>query len=143
MGFRARLNRAADAAAADWSVPARSQRSPVVAIVASLGIGLVLAIVFVLGPAAGRSEPVVTGSVMLAFGIGWGVMALLTTLFSAQPQPWMAVPAIVLGLVGLTLILFRPDPASLDVLSWIWPVGLLILAIWMVVQVRRHLTGGG
>jgi pimeloyl-ACP methyl ester carboxylesterase len=143
MGLRERLYGVADAAVADWSVEARSHRSPLLAILASLGIGLGLAIAFVLGPAAGTSEPVVTGSVMLAFGIGWGVMAILTSRFSAQPQPWMAVPAVALGFVGLGLILFRPGPAAMDVLSWIWPVALLILGIWMLVQVRRHLTGGG
>ena len=143
MGFRARLSAGADTVVGDRYAPVRSDRSPVLAILASLAIGLALAIAFVLGPAAGRSEPVVTGSVMLAFGIGWGLMAVLTTRSSAQPQPWMGVPAVALGSVGLGLILFRPGPAAMDVLSWVWPVGLIVLGAWMVVQVRHHLTGWG
>jgi pimeloyl-ACP methyl ester carboxylesterase len=143
MGFRERLLAAADTVVADRPVQVRSDRSPVLAILGSLAIGLALAIAFVLGPASGESEPVVTGSVMLAFGIGWGLMAILTTRFSAQPQPWMAVAAVALGLVGLGLILFRPGPAAMDVLSWVWPVGLFILGIWMMVQVRHHLKGWG
>ena len=70
-----------------------STRSPVLAIVGSLAAGALLAVALLLGPASGGSEPLVTGSVLFAFGLGWGLMAVLTTRFSAQPQTWMAVPA--------------------------------------------------
>ena len=72
-----------------------STRSPVLAIVGSLAAGALLAVALLLGPASGGSEPMVTGSVLFAFGLGWGLMAVLTTRFSAQPQTWMVVPAAV------------------------------------------------
>jgi pimeloyl-ACP methyl ester carboxylesterase len=97
----------------------------------------------VLGPSSGGSEPVITGSVLFAFGLGWGLMAFLSTRFSSQPQRWMAVPAAFLGLIGLGLIVIQPGPAAMDLLSWIWPPVLAVLAMWMVVQVRRHLRGRG
>src|SRR2546427_4665939 len=74
-----------------------STRSPVLVILASLAAGAVLAIALLLGPASGGSEPVVTGSVLFAFGLGWGLMAFTSSRLSAQPQAWTAVPAIVLG----------------------------------------------
>jgi pimeloyl-ACP methyl ester carboxylesterase len=120
-----------------------SNRSPVPAIIGSLAAGGVLAIALVLGPASAASEPVITGSVLLAFGFGWGLMALLSSRFSAQPQRWTAVPAAVLALVGLGLIAFQPGPAAMDLLSWVWPPALAVLAVWMFVQVRRHLGGRG
>jgi len=120
-----------------------STRSPVLAILGSLGTGAVLAIAFLLGPASGGSEPLVSGSVLLAFGLGWGLMAVLSTRFSAQPQGWTVTPSAFLGLIGLGLIAIQPDPAAMDLLSWIWPPALAVLAIWMVVQVRRHLLGRG
>ena len=120
-----------------------STRSPVLVILGSLAAGALLAIALLVGPASGGSEPVITGSVLFAFGFGWGLMALLSTRFSAQPQTWMAVPAMVLGSMGLCLIVFQPGPAAMDVLSWIWPPALAILAIWMVAQVRGHLRGRG
>ena len=120
-----------------------STRSPVFAIVGSLAAGALLAIALLLGPASGGSEPLVTGSVLFAFGLGWGLMAVLTTRFSAQPQTWMAVPAVFLGSIGLGLIVFQPGPAVMDLLSWVWPPALAILAIWMVVQVRRQMRGRG
>jgi len=120
-----------------------STRSPVLAILGSLGTGAVLAIALLLGPASGGSEPLATGSVLLAFGLGWGLMAVLSTRFSAQPQAWTVAPAAFLGLTGLILIVFQPGPAAMDVLSWVWPPALAALSIWMVVQVRRQLIGRG
>ena len=120
-----------------------STRSPVLAILASLVAGVVLAIALLLGPASGASEPMITGSVMFAFGLGWGLMALLSTRYSAQPQTWMVVPALFLGIIGLGLIVFQPGPAAMDLLSWIWPPALAILAVWMFMQVRRNLRGRG
>ncbi len=127
----------------DSSRASRSSRSPVLAIFGSLVAGAALAVTFVLSMASGGSEPVVTGSVLFAFGIGWGLMALLSSRFSAQPQPWAAVPAVILGSIGLSLIVLQPGPAVMDLLSWIWPPFLAILAIWMTAQVRRQLTGRG
>ena len=115
-----------------------STRSPVLAILASLVAGIVLAIALLLGPASGASEPMITGSVMFAFGLGWGLMAFLSTRYSAQPQTWMVVPALFLGIIGLGLMVFQPGPAAMDLLSWIWPPALAILAVWMFMQVRRQ-----
>ena len=125
------------------STESPSGRSSVLVILGSLAAGAVLAIALVLGPASGGSEPLITGSVLFAFGFGWGLMALLSTRFSAQPQTWMAVPAIFLGSIGLCLIVFQPGPATMDLLSWLWPPALAILAIWMFVQVRGRLRGRG
>lgn len=122
----------------------RSSRSPVLAIFGSLVAGATIATVaLVLSVASNGSEPLVTGSVLLAFGFGWGLMAWLSDRYSAQPQPWAAVPGLFLSLVGLGLIVFQPGPAAMDLLSWVWPPALAGLAIWMVIQVRRCLRGRG
>lgn len=120
-----------------------STRSPVLAIVGSLAAGALLAVALLLGPASGGSEPLVTGSVLLAFGLGWGLMALLTTRFSAQPQTWMGVPAAFLAVTGLGLVVLQPGPAMMNLLSWAWPPALALLAIWMLAQVRRQMRGRG
>jgi pimeloyl-ACP methyl ester carboxylesterase len=121
----------------------KGTRSPVLAIVGSFAVGAILAVALPLGPASGGSEPLVTGSVLMAFGLGWGLMAVLTSRFSAQPQTWMAVPAVFLGSIGIGLIVFQPSPAVMDLLSWVWPLALAILAIWMIFQVRRQMRGRG
>lgn len=119
------------------------QRSPVPAIAGSLAAGLLLALALLIGPAAAGSEPVITGSVLLAFGLGWGLMRFLSTRFSSQPQSWLIVPAAFLSVVGLGLIVLQPGPAAMDLLSWVWPPALGILAVWMLVQVRQQLHGRG
>jgi pimeloyl-ACP methyl ester carboxylesterase len=120
-----------------------STRSPVPAIAASLFAGAALAIAFLFTLAWGGSEAVVTGSVMVAFGLGWGLMFALTARFSAQPQPWMAVPAAFLGVIGLVLLVLQPGAAVMDALGWLWPPALALIAIWMIVQVRGQLRGRG
>jgi pimeloyl-ACP methyl ester carboxylesterase len=118
-------------------------RSPVPAILGSVVAGLVLAIVLVLVQAASASEASITGSVLLAFGIGWGLMALLTTRFSSQPQAWTRVPGAVLAAIGLGLVVLQPGPVVMDLLGWLWPPAIAVLAIWMIVQVRASLRGRG
>jgi len=137
------LSRVRGSLAMNASQHSTSTRSPVLAILASLVAGIVLAMALLLGPASGASEPMITGSVMFAFGLGWGLMALLSTRYSAQPQTWMVVPAMFLGIDGLGLMVFQPGPAAMDLLSWIWPPALAILAVWMFMQVRRSLHGRG
>ena len=118
-------------------------RSPVLAILGSLVAGAALAVALFFTVASSGSEPVVTGAVLFAFGVGWGLMAWLSTRFSARPQAWAAVPAAFLGFIGLGLIIFQPGPAVMNLLSWAWPPALAVLAIWMVIQVRSQLPGRG
>jgi pimeloyl-ACP methyl ester carboxylesterase len=120
-----------------------STRSPVLAILGSLVAGAALAVALVFTFAAGGSEPLVTGSVLFAFGLGWGLMGFLSTRYSAQPQRWTAVPAAVLGSIGIGLMLFQPGSALMDLLGWVWPLAIAGLSIWMVIQVRASIRGRG
>jgi pimeloyl-ACP methyl ester carboxylesterase len=125
------------------SSPGRRGRSPVPAILASVVLGLGLAIGLVLILAASASEASITGSVLIAFGIGWGLTTLLTARFSSQPQSWTRVPGALLAAIGLGLLVVQPGPASMDVLGWVWPPAIALLGVWMVARVRRQLRGGG
>jgi pimeloyl-ACP methyl ester carboxylesterase len=115
---------------------------PITLVVAgSLVAGFLLAILFVIGPASGATESVVTGSVLVGFAIGWLLLGALSIRFTDRPQRWAFVPAAAMGLVGLGLIVFAPRAPAMAVLSWLWPPAVLILAVWIVVQVRRDLPG--
>jgi pimeloyl-ACP methyl ester carboxylesterase len=120
-----------------------SGRSPALGILLAIATGGVLAVVLALMTARSGSEPVVTGSVLLAFGLGWALMAWLTIRFSSQPQRWMYVPAAAIAGVGAVLAVLQPGPSVMDLLGWVWPVALAVLAIWMFVQLRRELHGVG
>ena len=67
----------------------------------SIAVGLVLAMVLVALPFIPATEDVLTGVVLLAWALGWALVAVLSVRFSDQPQRWAAVPAIFMGVVGL------------------------------------------
>jgi pimeloyl-ACP methyl ester carboxylesterase len=106
-------------------------------------VGGVLAVAAALATGPGGSEPAVTGSVLLAFGLGWALMAWLTSRFGGQPQRWLLVPAVALAGVGAALLVLQPAPGVMDLLGWVWPIALAVLAIWMAVRLRRELRGMG
>src|SRR5829696_2785608 len=101
-----------------------------------MAVGLVLAMVLVTLPFIPATENVLTGVVLLAWALGWAMLAVLSVWFSDQPQRWAAAPAIFMGVVGLGL---RSGSAAVHaVLSWVWPPVLLALVVWMIIKVRRQ-----
>ena len=42
---------------------------------------------------------------------------------------------------GLALLIARPDDRALNMAGWVWPPVVLALAVWMVIQLRRSLSG--
>jgi pimeloyl-ACP methyl ester carboxylesterase len=113
------------------------------AILLSILVGGLLALALAYVTAPDGPEPLVTGSVLLAFGFGWALMAWLTTRSGGHPQRWLYVPAASLGGVGAALVVLQPAPWFMDLLGWAWPVALAVLAIWMVVRLRRGFRGVG
>lgn len=105
----------------------------------SLTAGFVLAAALVLGPFGGAREHVITGVTLLAFALGWALLAGLSILRTDQPQRWAIAPAAILGLMGFGLLLTAPGGAALDALGWIWPPVLLALAGSMAAGARRQL----
>ena len=101
--------------------------------------GLVSAIVLVAGPLGGSQEHVITGAVLLAFAFGWAMLALLSTVWTDQPQRWAVVPAAFMALFGVGLIVFAPDARALNVVSWAWPLPVFALVVWMIAIARRQL----
>jgi pimeloyl-ACP methyl ester carboxylesterase len=128
---------------ADLSTPPTGDavsRDPIARIVAgSVLTGLVGALVLTLVVFAGATEHVITASAMLAFAVGWTMLAVLSTRMSSQPQRWAFVPAGAMGTVGTALLLFAPGDEALRILGWVWPVPLLALAVWIALASRRHL----
>lgn len=89
----------------------------------------------------GAPEHTITGSILLAFAGGWAMLAMLSTRLTSQPQRWAFVPAAVMAVTGLALVTFGPGDGVLTGAGWVWPPALFALALWMIVQLRRALTG--
>lgn len=117
-------------------------RGPIRRIVGgSIAAGLVGALVLTLGVFGGATEPVISGTALLAFAAGWALLALLSTRLTTRPQTWARVPAVAMAAAGVALLVARPDDRALNAAGWVWPAGALALTVWMLVQLRRSLHG--
>lgn len=105
----------------------------------SLVGGLVAAPALVIGPVAGAQEHVITGTVLLTFAASWALLAILSTLWTAQPQRWTAAIAGFMTFAGAALLTFKPSGVSIDALGWVWPPVFLALLAGTVIRVRRDL----
>jgi pimeloyl-ACP methyl ester carboxylesterase len=123
----------------DLQQPGRAQptaKSRIGLIVAlSMAAGLIVAVVLVAIPFIPARENVLTGVVLLAFALGWALLAVLSTRFSDQPQRWAAVPAMFMAVAGLVSL--SGSAAVQAVFSWVWPPVLFGLVVWMFLRVRQ------
>jgi pimeloyl-ACP methyl ester carboxylesterase len=110
-------------------------------VAASLIVGFLLPILIALGPGSGGGESRMTGAAMLGWGIGWALIALLSTRYTDQSQRWALVPAGILGVTGIALIALAPGARVMDLLAWVWPVPVMVLAVWLMLRVRRNVAG--
>jgi pimeloyl-ACP methyl ester carboxylesterase len=106
---------------------------------ASMSAGLILALVLTIFVFGGATEPIISGSVLLAFALGWTMLAWLSSRRTDQPQEWAYVPAIFMGVLGLAHVVFRPSDGVLRAFGWVWPIAAAGLAVWMIIQSRRSL----
>src|SRR5829696_8111415 len=104
---------------------------------ASLAAGLVAALALVTAPFIPAKENVLTGVVLLAFALGWALLAVLSTRFSSQPQRWAAAPAAFMAVAGVVSLL-PPGSVVHDVFGWVWPPVLFGLVVWMFIRSRRQ-----
>ena len=110
-------------------------------VAASVVTGASVALTLVLGVFPGAVESTVTGSLMVGFGLGWAMLAVLSVRYTDQSQRWAAVPAAALSVTGLALLAGSPGDATLATVGWVWPPVLLALSVWMVGRVRRDVRG--
>ncbi|GAB3765021.1 pimeloyl-ACP methyl ester carboxylesterase [Nocardioides ginsengisegetis] len=111
-------------------------------VLGSLVVGAASALILALVAFPGATESVVTGSLLVGFGAGWGTLAVASGRRAGRPQRWARVPAVAMAATGAGLVAFSPDDAALSVVSWVWPPLMLALVAWMFVQARRALPAG-
>jgi len=99
-------------------------------VLGSIAFGLILGLVLVLGVFGGGREHLITGSALVAPGLGMLMLFVLARRSTDQPQPWALAPAVGLGVVGLALIVLGPSGRVLGWLGWVWPLLLAALVVW-------------
>ena len=124
------------------TAPDEPRREPVWRVVGgSVAAGFIGALVLTLGVFGGAQEHVISGSALLAFALGWAMLAALSARFTSQPQRWARVPAVVMAASGLTLLITQPTDHALTTAGWVWPPVAFALTVWTAVQIRRNLAG--
>ena len=103
--------------------------------------GLAAGLALVVGPVAGAQEHVITGTILLAFSASWALLAIVSTLWTAQPQQWAAALAAFMAATGAALLVFAPGDLVLAAAGWVWPPLLLALLARTAVRVHRDLHG--
>lgn len=101
--------------------------------------GVVAALALVVGPVAGAPEHLITGTILLMFGVCWALVAVLSTAWTDQPQRWAVALASFMGVAGVALVVFAPNDTVLDALGWVWPPLFLALLARTIVRVHRDL----
>jgi pimeloyl-ACP methyl ester carboxylesterase len=105
----------------------------------TMAIGSLSALVLTLVVFGGETEPVITGVTLLTFATTWATYAALSARRTDQPQPWAWLPAIVMAVLGGAVLVARPSADAMGTAGWVWPIGLVALATWMIARSRRSL----
>jgi pimeloyl-ACP methyl ester carboxylesterase len=108
-------------------------------VLASIAAGLALGLVLVLAVFAGADEPRITGSALVALGAGFALLAIASTRYTSQPQPWALVPGLASMLAGVAVALM-PTGHAFDITGWVWPLLLAALVVSSVRGSRRSLS---
>ena len=138
-GIRGRYTNAEAIDMRDPNTAARPGMHPIGRIVTlSLVAGLVTALVLVFVVVAGAMENVISGSVLVAFGFGWALLAALSIRWTDQPQRWAVLPAAIFIGAGMASIAWAGS-VKVAALQWVWPPLLLGLVAWMAFRARQSL----
>jgi hypothetical protein len=95
-------------------------------VLASIASGLALGLLLVLAVFAGGAEAEITGAALLALGAGFVVLAIASSRFTAEPQPWALAPGLGSAVVGLAVLALSPGDRVLAAAGWVWPALLLV-----------------
>jgi pimeloyl-ACP methyl ester carboxylesterase len=110
-------------------------------IVASMLAGIVGDAAATLVVFPGGAEHQIIGSTLIAFSVGWAMLAFLSTRLTALPQRWAYLPAAAMGATGVVVLVLARSEGALTAAGWVWPVAAAALALWMGLSLRSALPG--
>ena len=123
------------------SLDARGRGHIGLLVLASITAGLALGLVLVLAVFEGGTEAQITGSALVALGVGFSLLAVASKRFTDQPQDWALPPGIGVAVVGLVVLILAPGDGGLQLAGWVWPL-LLALVVWSIRGARERVLHG-
>jgi len=121
--------------------PASARVSVGGVIAAAVATGAVSAAVLVFAILPSAPESVIVGTTLMAFALGWAMLAWLTTRVTAFPQRWAYVPAAALATAGVVALVAGPGEPALTQLTWLWAPLLVALGAFVARRTRKDIPG--
>ncbi|MFZ0547466.1 MAG: hypothetical protein WAM60_18615 [Candidatus Promineifilaceae bacterium] len=117
-----------------WGIVTRNA-GPIIpgGILSGIGLGVLLT-AGQFGVVNGDNEG---GIFMLSFALGWVLITVLTGVFTRETHWWPLIPAAIMGLIGGTVLAGGVFETVLRLLGNIWPVALIVLGCWILIQTMR------
>ncbi len=74
---------------------------------------------------------------MIVFGLGWGLITLLSPLTEGRFVSWPLIPGGIIGGIGVFLLLGDVGETVLNLLSYLWPLLLVALGVFIIIKQYR------
>jgi len=116
-----------------WGIVAR-EFGPLVpgGIMAGIGAGLILNR-WVLVEPNGETQGAV---ILLSFGAGWGLITVLSALFTHKTQSWPLIPGAILAAIGGALLAGEAGQQMLEFVGQAWPLALIAAGLYVIFRRR-------
>lgn len=69
---------------------------------------------------------------LLSFAAGWGLITLLSAIFTAETHWWPLIPGGIMALIGGALLVGEPAMAVLEFAGRVWPAILIIIGVYLI-----------
>lgn len=102
-------------------------------ILAGIGAGTLL----LTGPYEDAAGDVQAAVFLLVFAAGWGLIPILSTIFTEEGHWWALIPGGILALIGAALLVGGAAMTALEYLGKIWPVFLILGGLFLILRRDR------
>ncbi len=99
-------------------------------IISGIGWGSLL----IAGPLSGLTGDNEGAIFMLTFALGWGLITVLTAVFTDETHWWPLIPGGIMALIGLGILFGGIFMQGLSLLGRIWPAFLIVLGLYILFQ---------
>jgi hypothetical protein len=100
--------------------------------------GISLGIFLIEGPLPIVADEQARGGVfMMSFAVGWFSIAILSKLFTDETQWWPLIPGGIMALIGGAVLAGELGQQALDMLGYVWPVGLIAAGLYIIRRRRQ------
>jgi hypothetical protein len=103
-------------------------------ILSGIGLGVILT------QAVGRVEmesELGAAVFMLSFAAGWGLITLLSAVFTDETHWWPLIPGGIMAAIGGALLIGGPALAIMEFFGRVWPVLLIVAGAYLIWRQRR------